>query len=77
MRRHRGVDRARSELLLAQGQAEIRDDRLLAVVEQDVGRLDVAVDKAALVGVVERQGDVSDELDRFPPRAACPAGAVP
>ena len=35
------------------GQAEVGDVRLALVVEQDVGRLEVAVEDAALVGVVD------------------------
>src|SRR5439155_24786435 len=48
-----------AELLLAQGLAEIADVGPARGVEQDVGRLDVAVDDAVLVGVVQglRDGD--------------------
>ena len=35
------------------GQAEVGDVRLAVGVEQDVGRLEVAVQDAALVGVVD------------------------
>ena len=40
----------------ALGQAEVGDVRLALGVEQDVGRLEVAVQDAALVGVVDRPG---------------------
>ena len=39
----------------------------MAVVEQDVLRLDVAVDDCA-VGVLERVGDLAGELERVPER---------
>ena len=39
------------------GQAEVGDVRVAVGVEQDVGRLEVAVQDAALVGVVDRPGD--------------------
>ena len=39
---------------------EVGDDRL-AVLQQDVLRLDVAVDDALPVGVVERAGDLADD----------------
>ncbi len=38
---------------LAAGQAEIHDDRLASAVDHDVRRLEVAVDDAGLVGVVQ------------------------
>src|SRR5262249_49104320 len=53
-----------AEVLVAQGQAEVGDDGPAAGVEEDVGRLDVAVDQAALVGVVQGLGDLGDEVGR-------------
>ena len=52
------------------GQAEIRDVRLAVLVEQDVGRLEVAVQDAPLVCVVHRLGG------RFSSRAADFGSAV-
>ena len=46
------------------GQAEVGDQRLARVVEQDVGRLQVAVDDAALVGVMHGAGDLLDQRGR-------------
>ena len=41
------------------GQAEVGDARVAVLVEQDVGRLQVAVDDAVLVGILDRLGDAS------------------
>ena len=38
------------------GQAEVGDPRVAVPVEQDVGRLEVAVDHAVLVGVLDGLG---------------------
>ena len=54
------------------GDAEIGDDRL-AVLEQDVLGLDVPVDDAAAVGVVERAGDLARRCGA-PSRAAAGLG---
>ena len=43
------------------GQAEVGDVGLALGVEQDVGRLQVAVQDAALVGVVDGLGDLGDQ----------------
>ena len=45
------------------GDAEVGDDRL-ALVEQDVFRLDVPVDDAEAVGVAERGGDRPGDPER-------------
>ena len=46
------------------GDAEVGQDGAIAV-EEDVGRLDVAVDHAAGVGVIEGGADLGDEVDRL------------
>ena len=43
------------------GQAEVGDPEFAVVVEQQVGRLDVAVEDAVLVGVVEGLGRLDAE----------------
>ena len=43
------------------GQAEVRDVRLALLVQQDVGRLEVAVQDSPLVGVLDRFGDVGQQ----------------
>ena len=52
--RHAGV-------LFDAGQAEVGDPELAGVVDQEVGRLDVAVEDAVLVGVVEGFGGLDAE----------------
>ena len=64
------------------GQAEVGHVRLAGAVEQDVGRLEVAVEDAALVGVVHGAGDGRQQLGRGPriigePRQAWPARLPP
>ena len=60
------------------GQAEVGDVRLALLVQQDVRRLQVAVEDAALVGMVDRLGDDGDQPGRGARvvgellRAACP-----
>ena len=49
---------------LRRGQAEIAEPGAPVVVDPDVRRLQVAVDDAARVGVLERAGDVRRDLDR-------------
>ena len=53
-------------VLVPQRQPEVGDARLARRVEQDVGRLDVAVDQAPRVGVVQRLGDRRHQLGRLP-----------
>ena len=43
------------------GQPEVGDPRVAVLVEEDVGRLEVAVDHAALVGVLDGLGDLADQ----------------
>ena len=59
-----------ADVLLAQRQPEVGDVRPAVVVEQDVGRLDVAVDQPLAVGVVQRLGDGGDESRRLQEREA-------
>ena len=51
-------------LRLGLGQAEVGQVDVLVRVEQDVARLDVAVDQPARVGGVERTGDAADDPHR-------------
>ena len=48
------------------GQAEVGDVRLALLVDQDVGRLEVAVQDAPLVGVVHRLGRLGHQPRRGP-----------
>jgi hypothetical protein len=45
-------------------QPEVGEVRVVACVEEDVGRLDVAVDEAASMRRVERTSDLLAEVDR-------------
>ena len=56
---------AGAEVHIAQRQAEVCHHGPALFVEQDVGRLDVAVDQAAAVGVVQGFGHLGDEGCRF------------
>ena len=51
-------------------QAHVEDLDLPLAIDQDVARLDVAVDQAALVGVVQPQGRLPDVMARL----ATPSG---
>ena len=58
---HLAVGRHRRVVGVALGQAEVHEVRLAVGVEQDVRRLDVAVDDAERVRAAERVGDLGDE----------------
>ena len=60
-----GVAWPLAEVLLPQGQPEIRHERLAARVEQDVAGLDVPMDQPLLVGVVQRLGHRRHQFRRF------------
>src|SRR5207253_11267673 len=60
-----GPGRSLAEYDVAQGQAEVGDDRVAFGVEQDVGRLDVAMDQAALMGMMQCLGGTGDDLGRL------------
>ena len=65
VRRRAGQLGAGSEVHVAQRQAEVGHHGSALFVEQDVGRLDVAVDQAATMGVVQGLGHLGDEGHRF------------
>ena len=48
------------------GQPEIHDVRLAGAVHHHVARLQVAMDDALRVGVVEGQGDLAAQFGRLP-----------
>jgi hypothetical protein len=62
VRRGAGEAPPGAEVLLAQGQAEVRHHRLALAVNQDVRRLDVAVNQVALMRVVQGLGGQADDL---------------
>ena len=43
------------------GQAEVGDVRVALVIQEDIGRLQVAMEDAALVGMVDGIGDLSHD----------------
>ena len=55
-----------AEVLVPEGQPEVGHARLACCVDQDVGRLDVAVDQPSGVGVVQGLGDRRHQLRRLP-----------
>ncbi len=55
-----------AKVLLPERQPEVGYDRLVRRVEQDIGRLDVAVDQVPRMGVVQRLGDRRHQLGRLP-----------
>ena len=58
------------------GGAEVADLDVVALGQQDVGRLDVAVDHAVLEGVVERAAHLEDHQHRLAHRQQVRLGAV-
>ena len=44
-------------------ETKVENDRFAAVVDQDIARLQVAVNDAALVGMLQGQGQLADQLD--------------
>ena len=56
-------DAPSARLSNGQRDPEVRDERLTPLAEQDVARLDVAVDDAVLVSVVERVCDFLRDRD--------------
>ena len=62
---HLAVHRHRDFADFAAGQAEVHEVWLAVAVDHDVGRLEVAVDDALFVGMVQRVGDFGAELGRF------------
>ena len=54
-----------AHILLPQGQPEIGHERLAALVEQNVARLDVPMHQPLLVGVVQCLGHRRHQFDRF------------
>ncbi len=60
---------------LEQSQAEIGDPEIAAHVEQQVGRLDVAMDDAGLMCVFERLGRLLHELGNSAEKRRAPRGA--
>jgi len=49
------------------GDAEVGEFYLAACGQEQIARLDVAVDYAAVVGVAECAADFDDDADNFPP----------
>ena len=74
--RRPGVAGAVDHVLVPQRQSEVGDERTAGGVEEDVARLDVTVDDAALVGVLERLGDRRDQR-RAPGGARAGRGGSP
>src|SRR5690606_28766815 len=58
------------------GQAEVDEDGVAVLAEEDVGRLDVAVDDAALVGCGQRLGDLVEDGSRLAESQRALAGQV-
>ena len=58
------------------GQAPVDDQRLAVLADDDVGRLDVAVEHAAAVGVVDRVADVDEPPQELAQRQRAPARVV-
>ncbi len=59
---HAAVDRERELAGVALGQAKIHDVRLAFEIDHHVARLEIAMDDALLVGIVQGAGDLSAKL---------------
>ena len=70
-----GIAKAFSVILLAHGETEINQVRLVARLQQDVDRFDIAVHEAVLVGVIKGLGDLHHQFGRLADRKG--RGAVP
>jgi len=60
-----GVAWPLAHVLFPQRQPEVPDERLAALVEQDVAGLDVPMHQPLLVGVVQRLGHCRHQFDGF------------
>ena len=72
--RHRAVQRRGRRAVGHAGDAEIQHLGLVALVEKDIGRLDVAMHHAARVGVGQRIGHTAHQLCRLARRGRPAAG---
>ncbi len=65
---HDGAGQGRRRVLLVVlhplGEAEVRDERLVVAVEQDVGGLEVSVEDRVLVGIRHGAGDLDEKSSR-------------
>ena len=64
-----------AEIFVAQSKSEIGDQAVAIFIEQDIGGLDVAMNQAAPMRVVQTFGQFSNQLGRFA-EGASPAGYV-
>lgn len=60
-----GTHRQAGIILRQLGQPEIRDMRFALIVEQDIGRLQIAMENAALVGVMNSAGNLGHQARDF------------
>ncbi len=67
---------ARLRLIHQLGQAPVDDQRLAVLAEHDVARLEVAVQHAAAVGVVDRVADVEEPAEQLPQLHGACAGVA-
>src|SRR5581483_5949638 len=65
LRRAQQSARQRAGVLRQQRDAEVGEHYLVLIGDEDVGGLDVAVDDAAVVGVIERTYHVADDALRL------------